>query len=233
MRAFLLAAGRGTRLRPLTDGMPKCLVPIAGRPLLGWWLDLLARHHVHRVLINTHHLPNQVERFVEGYPSVVDVTLRHEPELLGSAGTIRANWDFIETDEPFLVLYADNLTDAHLGELAASHRSSHGLATIAVFRTDRPQDCGIVSVAGDGIVVDFVEKPSRPQSRLAFAGMMAASPELVDEIPEGPCDLAGDVLPRLVGRMSAWEVTTYLRDVGSPAAYELAQVEAREILGVA
>ena len=109
MKAIILAAGLGTRLRPITETTPKCLVPINGVPLLELWLRQCERAGIDAVLVNTHHLAERVEEFVaarRGMP----VTLAYEPSLLGSAGTIATNWNFVDSDDSFLVVYADNLT---------------------------------------------------------------------------------------------------------------------------
>src|SRR5438552_6352658 len=123
MKAVLLAAGRGTRLKPLTDSVPKCLLPIAGRPLLEYWLLLLARHGVTEVLINLHHLPDAVRRFLARSPHGPPVRTVHEPVLLGSAGTLWANRDWVSGEEEFLIACADNLTNADLGSLMRAHRT--------------------------------------------------------------------------------------------------------------
>ena len=228
MKAFLLAAGVGTRLRPITDTTPKCLVEIGGRPLLDIWLDALTKAGVHQVLVNTHHLAAQVEAHVGVRSTPPDVRLSHEPVLLGSAGTLLANRDFVADDDMFLVINSDNLTDFDLGVLIDAHRAGGMIATLSVFRAPRPSECGIVEVATDGRVVGFVEKPADPPSDLANAGMYAFHPSVLDEIPDGePRDIGFDLLPRLVGRARAVALDDdcYFRDIGSPVALDLARKE--------
>lgn len=227
MRAFLLAAGLGTRLRPITDTTPKCLVEIGGRPLLDIWLDALAKAGVDDVLVNTHHLAGLVEAHVARRASGPEVRLSHEPQLLGSAGTLLANRDFVAGEEMFLAINADNLTDFDLGLLVDAHRRADPIATLTVFRAARPAECGIVEVAADGRIVDFAEKPAEPRSDLANAGMYAFAPQVLDEISEPlPRDIGTDLLPRLVGRARALGIgNSYLRDIGTPAALELANDE--------
>jgi mannose-1-phosphate guanylyltransferase len=228
MKAFLLAAGLGSRLRPITDTTPKCLVEIGGRPLLGIWLDALTKAGVQQVLVNTHHLAAQVEAHVGDRSTPPVVRLSHEPVLLGSAGTLVANREFVADDDMFLVINADNLTDFDLGVLIDAHRAGGAFATLAVFRAPRPSECGIVEVAADGRVVGFVEKPADPPSDLANAGMYAFHPSVLDETPDGtPRDIGFDLLPRLVGRAQvvALDDDCYFRDIGSVAALELARDE--------
>jgi mannose-1-phosphate guanylyltransferase len=226
MKAFLLAAGLGTRLRPITDIIPKCMVEIGGRTLLDIWLDALAKAGVHQVLVNTHHLAAQVEAHVAHRSTPPAVRLSHEPVLLGSAGTLLANRDFVADDDMFLVVNADNLTDFDLGMLIDAHRAGGTIATLSVFRAPSPSQCGIVEVA-DGRVVGFVEKPADPPSDLANAGMYAFHPNVLDEIPDPlPRDIGFDLLPRLVGRARAVALDDcYFLDIGTAAALERARDE--------
>ena len=156
MRALVLAAGLGTRLRPLTDHLPKCLVPIHGKPLLSYWLDRLLSGDIERVLINTHYLPDAVTRFVAQSAWRDRITLVHEDVLLGTGGTLLQNSDFFSSD-PFIVAHADNLTQFDLAAFMNRHaRRPAGVEmTMMTFETDAPQTCGIVEEDERGIVVGF------------------------------------------------------------------------------
>jgi mannose-1-phosphate guanylyltransferase len=224
MKAFLLAGGLGTRLRPITDATPKCLVEVGGRPLLDIWLDAFAKAGIQEVLVNTHHLAHLVTAHVAERMSPPLVRLVHEPALLGSAGTLLANRDFVADDDMFLAVNADNLTDFDLGVLVDAHRANATIATLTVFRTPRPSECGIVEVT-DGRVVGFAEKPADPPSDLANAGIYAFHPRVLDEIPEPlPRDIGFDLLPRLVGRARALALDdAYFLDIGTLAALEQAR----------
>jgi mannose-1-phosphate guanylyltransferase len=227
MKAFLLAAGLGTRLRPLTDRVPKCLVPIRRRPLLAWWLDLLERHSVERVLVNLHHLPDLVRRFVDSYSGPVSIELVEEPVLLGSAGTLHANQGFVGDDEQFLILYADNLTDVDLTALLTFNEENPAVLTVGLFRSERPAACGIAELDERGVIVAFTEKPERPSSNLASAGVFVGRTGLFRYLdpPAHPYDLGGDVMPLLIGAMNGVEIAGYLRDVGTFEALALAEKE--------
>ena len=117
MKAFLLAAGVGSRLRPITDTIPKCMVAIDGQPLLDIWLDAFDRAGVDEVTVNLHHLPDVVRRHIAARTGPPAVRMVFEPELLGSAGTLMANREWVDGDEPFLACNADNLTDFDLRSL--------------------------------------------------------------------------------------------------------------------
>ncbi|HEV7648326.1 MAG TPA: nucleotidyltransferase family protein [Actinophytocola sp.] len=231
MKAFLLAAGLGTRLRPLTDRTPKCMLPIGGTPMLDIWLDALAAAGADEVLVNLHHLPDVVRAHVAARSGAPKVRLAEEPTLLGSAGTLLANRDFVAGEEMFLVAYADNLTDFDLRELVDAHRGGNAIATLSLFHAPRPSECGIVDVE-DGRLVGFVEKPADPRGDLANAGMYAFHPGVLDLLDEpghrraAPVDIGYHLLPRLVGK--ARTVTLdgdYFIDIGTPAALARARDE--------
>ena len=222
MRAFVLAAGLGTRMGAITRTTPKCLLPVAGKPLLGRWFDLLAGAGVTRALVNTHHLAEQVQSYVAACRPPLEVTLAHEPALLGSAGTLREQRAFAAGAESFLVVYADNASTVDLRVLARAHRTGTA-ATLGLFRVPDPQTRGVVELDAAGSVVGFVEKPEQPKSNLAWAGLLVGTSELLAAISDRtPCDLGHDVLPRLLGRMRGFEIEGYHRDVGTPESYRQA-----------
>ena len=226
MKAFLLAAGVGSRLRPLTDTIPKCMLAIDDRPLLDIWLDTFDRAGVDEVLVNLHHLPDVVRRYLAGRSGPPCVRAAFEPELLGSAGTLRANRQWVEGEEFFLACYADNLTDFDLRLLIDVHRAHGEVATWTVFHSENPSAGGVVELDDAGRVVSFVEKPSEPASDLTNAGMYAFSSGALDEIGGGlPSDIGYDLLPRLVGRARAVRVEGYFRDIGTADAYRRAREE--------
>lgn len=229
MKAFLLAAGYGTRLRPITDTVPKCMVPIHGRPLLGWWFDLLRFHGVTDVLVNTHYLPRPVHDYIDRYnrqETGMKAYPFYEETLLGSGGTVRANRYFIGGDENFFICYADNLTNLDLSGLLHAHRSGGGLLTMALFHTKTPRQCGIAEMGEERRIIAFEEKPEDPKSDLANAGVYVAKRELFDVFPTTtPLDFGKDVLPLLAGLMFGYEISDYLIDVGTPENYRRAEEE--------
>jgi mannose-1-phosphate guanylyltransferase len=226
VKAFLLAGGIGSRLRPITDVTPKCMLAIDGQPLLDIWLDAFDRAGVDEVLVNLHHLPDVVSRHLAARTTSPTVRTFFEPELLGSAGTLVANRWWVEDEEFFLACYADNLTSFDLGSLIDSHRERGAVATLTVFHSQNPSAGGVVELDPDGRVIGFVEKPSEPVSDLTNAGMYAFHPGVLDEI-DGmpPKDIGYDLLPRLVGRARAVLVEGYFRDIGTPDAYRRAREE--------
>jgi mannose-1-phosphate guanylyltransferase len=226
VKAFLLAAGVGSRLRPITDVTPKCMLTIGERPMLDMWLDAFSCAGVDEVLVNLHHLPDIVSRHIAGRTAPPHVRTSFEPELLGSAGTLLANRRWVEGERFFLACNADNLTDFDLRSLIAAHREHGAIATLAVFHSERPSAGGVVELDASGRVTGFTEKPDQPVCDLTNAGMYAFHPAVLDEIDAmPPCDIGYDLLPRLVGRAQAVLVDGYFRDVGTPDAYRRAREE--------
>ena len=224
MKAFLLAAGHGQRLRPITDSVPKCLVPIRGVPMLSIWLQACERIGIEEVLINLHAHAEVVCDFLRTTRYDTRVRVVVEPQLLGSAGTLRANREWVESDELFWVFYADVLNCADLEGMLAVHRSRKMAATLGVYEVAEPRRCGIVTTDAHGVIREFVEKPQHPTSNLAFSGLMIATPAVLDAIPPTtPVDIGFHVLPQLVGRMMAYPIKDYLLDVGTMATYQMAQ----------
>jgi mannose-1-phosphate guanylyltransferase len=231
VKAFLLAAGVGSRLRPITHTTPKCMLAIGGQPLLDIWLEAFDRAGVDEVLVNLHHLPDVVRNHLKaraGSRQRPAVRTVFEPELLGSAGTLAANRAWADGEQIFLACYADNLTDFDLRSLVETHRAHGAIATLTVFRSERPSAGGVVELDAAGTVIGFTEKPSHPLSDLVNAGMYAFHPRVLDEISgPPPRDISYDLLPRLVGRAKAMPVKGYFRDVGTVDAYQQAQQEWR------
>ena len=229
MKALVLAAGLGTRLRPLTNSIPKCLVPIRGRPLLDVWLELLLTHGIERVLVNTHHLAGAVQDYVASSQWRSQVDLVHEKELLGTGGTILRNRGYFGA-QPFLVAHGDNLTRFDVCAFMARHaaRPPGTEITMMTFRTDSPQSCGIVQESGDGVVTGFFEKVANPPGDRANAAVYILEPSVVDfltRLSKSVIDLSTEVLPHFLGRMVTYHNGDYHRDIGTIDSLNRAQAE--------
>ncbi len=188
------------------------------------------------MLINTHHHAHQVEAFVRGYSHRRDmhIVLSFEPELLGSAGTILYCRDFVDSEDDFMIVYADNLTNVNLKRLAKFHRScreKNGILTMGLFHSPNPASCGIAELDSDQKIVAFTEKPENPRSSLANAGIYMASQEIFGYFPDAPTepgsvlDFGHHVLPLLAGRMYGYPIAEYLRDIGTLESYRQALTE--------
>jgi mannose-1-phosphate guanylyltransferase len=215
----LLAAGLGTRLRPLTDETPKCLVSVQCKPLLSYWLDLLLSNGISDVLVNTHYLAHKVRQFREASPWRERITLVHEEQLLGTGGTILANRAFFGRS-PFLVAHADNLTRFRVADFMRAHRNRPRSAamTMMTFETDVPQTCGIVELDSAGVLRRFHEKVPNPPGNRANAAVYIIEAEVVDflaSIGASKIDFSTQVIPHFLGRIATFHNADYHRDIGS------------------
>lgn len=230
MRALLLAAGLGTRLRPLTDVIPKCLVPVNGRPLLEHWLESLTALGVSEILVNVHHRANLVEDYLKDSPYAGKVRIIREKQLLGTAGTLLATRKFWDSEE-LLFAHADNLMACDLQAFVGAHRSRQDrqLMTVMTFDTDDPRNCGIIETDGANNVVSFHEKPANPRGTRASAAVFILSPAVLEHVPmrlqRGDLDFSRDVMPLVSDRMLAWHNSEYHRDIGTLTAYLQGQIE--------
>ena len=157
---MILAAGLGSRLHPLTEKTPKCLLPIDGKPLLEIWLNKLHQIGIKKFLVNTHHLAEQVTEFVKNSNHSNSIELTYEEKLLGTAGTLIANLEFCRGETTFLI-HADNYCLADLKTFMQAHnnRPPGCLLSMMTFDSTSPKECGLISVDKKNIVQEFDEKP--------------------------------------------------------------------------
>jgi mannose-1-phosphate guanylyltransferase len=232
MKAMLLAAGLGTRLRPLTYELPKPMVPILGRPVMEHILRLLARHGFDDVVANLHYFPNLIRgRFGDGSDYGIRLVYSFEPELMGTAGGVRNAREHFG-DETFLVISGDALTDIDLTALLRTHSEKGGIATLALKRVDDPREFGVVIVAEDGRVQGFQEKPDPAEalSELGNCGIYMFRREIFDHFPEREfVDWAMDVFPALLESDTSFyvhEIDAYWNDIGSLDEYRQGNFDA-------
>ena len=234
MKAMILAAGEGTRLRPRTLTMPKPMLPVAGRPTLEWIVLWLRHYGIRDVVVNLHHQPDPVvEHFGDGRALGVKITFSVEETILGTAGGVKRVAHFFSA--PIVVVYGDVLTDMDLGRLMAFHRARGGQphVTLSLCHAPNPWECGVVAVDGDQRVTRFVEKPPRKEifSDLTNAGVLVIDPPILEHIPaRGFCDISSDVLPNLLRLKvpvfaQVMEEGAYLIDIGTPDKYVRVQQE--------
>lgn len=221
----------GTRLKPLTNNRPKCLLPINGKPLLYIWLDLLEREGIEEVIINMHYLPNLIEDAINNRINRIKIKLFHESNLLGSGGTIFANKDFVKDEENFFVLYSDNLTNISLSYIYHFHKSVNSIFTTYAYETKVPKQKGIFVVDGNGKVLEFEEKPENPKTNIANAGLGILNKRIFDyfENNETTSDFGKDIMPKLIGKMYIIKSDCYIRDIGTIEDYEGAQEDWKKI----
>jgi mannose-1-phosphate guanylyltransferase len=229
MRAMVMAAGLGTRLRPITYEIPKPVVPVANRPIVEHLARLLASHGADELVANLHWFPDTVKACLgEGADLGVSVTYELEEKLLGTAGGVRNVSPFLtEPGEDFFVLAGDALTDVDLTKLMAAHKANGGVATLGVKKVTDVSEYGVIVVDGDGRVQGFQEKPDPAEalSDLVNCMIYAFSPEVFDYFPGEPgdeIDFALDVFPRLLELdvpFHVHEIDSYWNDIGTLREY--------------
>jgi mannose-1-phosphate guanylyltransferase len=228
MDAMILAAGRGTRLGALGRDTPKILLDIDGEPLLARQIRYLTACGVRRIVLNAHHLADQVRRFVSAHPLADAIDVIVEPELLGTAGGVRNALPAFD-DEPFVVLYGDVLVSEPIDAVVQTHRRSDAVATLTVYESDRLEGKGTVEISPDRLVSAFVEKATGATGRRAYvnAGLYVLEPRLLCELPAGVAlDFGHDVFPAALARgerIAAHILAEPVIDVGTPAALALAR----------
>ena len=228
MRALLLAAGLGTRLKPLTNYLPKCMAPIHGRPLIDYWLENLLDHGIKEVLINVHYMDYMVREYLDKSSWSPYVKVVYEEALLGTGGTIRKNSKFFQ-DETFLVAHADNLTIFDLEDFTRQHhlRTRKVEISAMVFLSNDPHSCGIVEIDSEGIVQAFHEKVVDPPGSRANAAVYLLEPEILQWMVKQAevSDFSTQVLPNYLGKIATWHNTEIHRDIGTLSTLHQAQLD--------
>ena len=229
LKALLLAAGVGTRLKPLTGVLPKCLMPINGRPLLGLWIERLLDAGIRDISINLHHHADLVRTYLERSPYAPFLSLSHEEHLLGTGGTLLRHKAQL-AGGPFILAHADNLTAFDPLALHQAHetRPAGCVLTMMTFVTDAPKTCGILELDPAGVVVAFHEKVEDPPGDLANAAVYAGDGALfpfLDRLGRTEIDFSLDVIPQMTGRIFAYRNSRYHRDIGTPSSLFRAQLE--------
>ena len=227
MKALLLAAGLGTRLRPLTDTTPKCLVPIKGKPLLDIWCEALLAAGVTKLLINLHYKSEQVQQHLESSKFSELVETIFEPSLLGTGGTLLANRKFFENQDGIL-LHADNYCETNISELISAHESrpSNCDLTMLAFRTSTPETCGILEVSKNQVLQKMYEKSLDDHGNLANAAFYILSKKLISELKD-ETDFSNEVIPKYFDKTLVVETSETFIDIGTPESYAHAQKVAK------
>ena len=222
MQALILAGGEGTRLRPLTSTVPKPVVPLVDRPFIAFMIDWLREHDVDDIVMSCGHLASGV-RNVLGDGEAFGIRLRYveEPRPLGTGGALKFAEQLL--DERFLMLNGDVLTDLDLSGQIAQHERTGATATLALTPVEDPSAYGLVRIAEDCTVTEFVEKPAPDQidTRNISAGVYVLERSVLELLPAGePASIERDVFPRLVGDGLYGCVSRgYWLDIGTPERY--------------
>ena len=237
LNALLLAAGFGTRLRPLTLTIPKCLVSINGNTLLNHWLSNLENLGVEKTLINTHYLHEKVEDFLANRINTkMKIETTYELNILGTAGTLIANKSFFKSSTGLLI-HADNFTYVNLGDLVKAHyiRPKECLITMLTFKTSNPNSCGIVETDNNGVVTSYYEKVDHPPGDIANGAIYVFDLPFLEWLitnHSNASDFSTQILPKLIGRIYTWHTDKPYIDIGTPEALAKAELFTKKNLDV-
>lgn len=221
MKAVILAAGLGSRLKPITDTIPKVMVPIGGKPLLLWHIEYLKRYAITDIYINLHYKPEKIRTFFgDGRGYGVHITYSYEPIIRGTAGALRAFSRYLT--ERFILLYGDVFTKIDLDRFSAYHQEKNALVTAVVHLTDHPLDSDLAEVSSRGKITKLMFKPHGRISikSLSLGAMYVCEPDMIPLVPQKiPSDLVHDILPavmRLKKSLYAYRTDEYIMDIGTP-----------------
>ncbi len=232
MKALLLAAGFGTRLRPLTDSIPKCLVPIDGRPLMDYWLEMFYFANIKPVVVNLHYLSDVVFDYLKESRFKKNIIPVYEKKLLGTGGTLLENKAVFENDR-VLMAHGDNLSFFDMDAFIKAHiqRPEKCEITMMTFDSDIPEHCGIVELDQDNVVCAFHEKVVDPPGRLANGAVYILEPSVINflkNLGKKTIDFSTEVLPEYVGKIYTFHNYHYHRDIGTIDSYKRAESEFSE-----
>jgi len=230
MKAVLLAGGFGTRLQEYTKNSPKCLVEINERPLLDIWLEKLHRIGVNKFLINTHYLAEKVENFISEHRFSNKIEIFHEETILGTAGTLNANQDFI--DEDTFIIHADNYCEDDLFGFVEAHknRPMHCLGSLLTFITDDPRNCGIVKTDSEKVLINFYEKVLEDRGNIASGALFLITEDWKKEFGHlfsSAFDISRDLVPYMYNKLLCYLTKETYIDIGTPDNLQLAKRKAK------
>jgi len=226
MKAIILSAGKGTRIQEINHEIPKVLIPVANKPMLLWNIELLKKHGITDIAINTHYMASQIKEYLDnGEKYGVNIIYSYEEELLGTAGALKNFKDFF--DDTFIVLYGDIISKVDLKKLIEFHKQNNAAGTLVVHKTDHPEDSDIVHIDENNQIVNTIHKPGNNDfGTLGNAAMYILEPEVLHYINSEPCDFFKDVFPKMLKdgkKLMAYDTEEFIKDAGTPK--RIAEVE--------
>ena len=220
MKALLLAAGRGTRLGKITETIPKPLVKIKNKPVIDYLIQKLINLDVTHIIVNTHHKNTLMANYFNSRKYDVEVSLTYEPELLGTAGTLKYNLDAL-CSEDFIVMHADNYFQDDLKSLKHEHLANglNNLLTMGTFSVANPAKFGTVCISENNTITSYFEKDKNSPSNIANSAIYFMKPAIkkeIDNLKNNENDISLNLIPKLVGKMTAFPLNGYFYDIGTP-----------------
>ena len=226
MKAVVMAGGEGSRLRPLTIGRPKPMVPVVNKPVMAHILDLLKRYGITEVIVTVQYMADVIQDFFgngQGLDMRIEYAIEEIP--LGTAGSVKNAEPFLSKDEPFLIISGDALTDINLQDVINFHEEHNAVVTITLYRVPNPLEYGVIITDPDGRITQFQEKPSWGEviSDTVNTGIYVVDPSVLSLIEPGkPVDWSKDVFPKLLeeGKPMYGRVASgYWCDIGNVQEY--------------
>lgn len=219
MKAIILSAGEGTRIRAVNQEIPKVLIEVCGKPMLKWNIDLLKKFGVTDIAINTHFMSDKIKDYLgDGSEFGVNIKYSYEPELLGTSGSLNNFRDFF--DEPFFVIYGDIISTMNLEKVIEFHKNNNCAATLVVHKSSHPEDSDIVQMDEDGRITRLVHKPGDLKfGDMGNAAMYIVEPKIFEYLDEGKSDFVKDVFPKMIEngeRIYGYDTQEFLKDAGTP-----------------
>lgn len=231
MDALLLAAGLGTRLKPITNTIPKCMVSICGRPLIDYWIELFANNNeIENIFVNTFYLSESVKEYVKNNKYRRKIKLINELKLYGTGGTLINTIPLLKSED-LLVAHADNLSIFNLSKFISKHkgRPIECEATLMTFITDDPKSCGIIELNEGGKLIKMHEKVENPPGNMANGAVYIFNKKILHEFmklkevkKDGLIDISAEFIPLLFERAITYHNSIYHRDIGNMKSLEIA-----------
>ena len=228
LRALLLSAGFGTRLKPITNKIPKCLVEINNKPILEHWLTKLEEINCEKVLINSHYLHSQVNEYLlNRKKSAMIIELKYEKQLLGTAGTLLNNYKFFENSK-ILMIHVDNMTDFDISSFIDfdDQKRDKCVLSMLTFKTNKPSSCGIVVTDKNMVLRQFYEKSNNPPTNIANCAIYIFQDDFINLLlKDFPYvkDFSTEVIPNYLGKIMTFYTDKEFIDIGSPESLKLAR----------
>lgn len=219
MKGIILSAGKGTRVREINPELPKLLLPLEGKPMIVWNIELCKKYGIEDIAINTHYMADKIKNYLgDGSQFGVKIRYSYEPSLLGTSGALNNFKDFF--DESFFVIYGDIISQLNLKKMWEYHKKKKSLATMVVHKTDHPEDSDIVQINEDDMITRLIHKPGNTDfGDLGNAACYIIEPKIFDCLPEGESDFIKDVFPKMISNgesLYGYNTDEFIKDAGTP-----------------
>jgi NDP-sugar pyrophosphorylase family protein len=229
MKAMILAAGLGTRLRPLTNDLPKALLPVSGRPLIQYTLLLLKKYGITNIVINLHHHGQKImDELEDGGKLGLNISYSFEPEILGTGGGLKKVWHLL-SDETFFVINSDILVDLNLDKVVEFHRRRKAVATLVLREDKNADDWGVLQIDSQDRIRQIRDQPACDEAGLIkrmFTGIHVLEPQIFRYMPSSGFFNIMDVYLDMLRRnehIAGYTMKGYWIDLGTPERYRKAQ----------